>query len=96
MILLQLHVRDGARNIAKIEEGLGELEGKLTYEKDKLQGYTADLNEAEKRQEPHTAAVWCSEKLNISPPFLRHCHPDRNRSKAPWCLHPCRYPLPGP
>ena len=53
--LLQLHVRDGARNIAKIQEGLGELEGKLTYEKEKLQGYTADLNEAEKRQEPHIA-----------------------------------------
>jgi hypothetical protein len=46
---MQLHVRDGARNIAIIEKGLGELEGKLTYEKDKLQGFTADLQEAEKR-----------------------------------------------
>lgn len=47
--MLQLHVRDGGRNISIIQKGLGELEGKLTYEKDKMQTFTADLQEAEKR-----------------------------------------------
>jgi hypothetical protein len=48
-LLVQLHVRDGSRNIGIIEKGLGELEAKLKYEKEKLQSYTADLQEAEKR-----------------------------------------------
>ena len=46
---MQLHVRDGTRNIGIIEKNLQELEGKLQYETNKLQGYSADLKEAERR-----------------------------------------------
>ena len=46
---MQLHVRDGTRNIGIIERNLQELEGKLQYETNKLQGYSADLKEAERR-----------------------------------------------
>ena len=48
-LVMQLHVRDGTRNIGIIEKNLQELEGKLQYETNKLQGYSADLKEAEKR-----------------------------------------------
>ena len=46
---MQMHVRDGARNIAIIEKNLSELQGKLKYETDKLQSYSKDLKLAEKK-----------------------------------------------
>lgn len=44
-----MHVRDGARNIGIIEKSLGELEAKLRYENGKMEGYSADLKQAESR-----------------------------------------------
>lgn len=48
-LCMQMHVRDGARNIAIIEKNLSELQGKLKYETDKLQSYSKDLKLAEKK-----------------------------------------------
>ena len=47
-----MHVRDGSRNIGIIEKSLGELDGKLQYESGKMQGYAADLEQAESRLIP--------------------------------------------
>ena len=48
-MFVQMHIRDGARNIAVIEKHLGELQGKLQYETEKMQGYSKDLKLAEKK-----------------------------------------------
>ena len=49
LLFVQMHIRDGARNIAVIEKHLGELQGKLQYETEKMQGYSKDLKLAEKK-----------------------------------------------
>ena len=50
---LQMHIRDGSRNIGIIEKNLNELETKLQYENGKMQGYSADLEQAEKKWAPN-------------------------------------------
>ena len=47
--VLQMHVRDGARNIGIIEKSLTTLDEKLKYENGKMQGYAADLEQAESK-----------------------------------------------
>ena len=42
-------MRDGSANLAKIEKHLEDFEAKLKHESEKLQGYNADLKQAERR-----------------------------------------------
>lgn len=54
-----MHVRDGERNIGVIEKSLGELRGKLEYERNKKATFSVDLEEAEKRYvNLHSLKAW--------------------------------------
>ncbi|BDA46592.1 Structural maintenance of chromosomes protein 4 [Coccomyxa sp. Obi] len=49
--IFQIFVRDGQRNIDKIQSNLVELEAKLKHEQEKFQTYGQDLKDAEKKYE---------------------------------------------